>query len=172
LLVGRRFGVDVRSAGSGNIGAANVARVVGWGAGFATLFGDALKGALPVWLARSLGLGGAVACAAGIAAVAGHLFPLFARFRGGKGVATTFGVVLVLAPEVALACAAVFAAVALATRIASAASLAAAAALPIALYVAGRPAIVVATGSLLALAVALRHRDNVRRLWRGREPRF
>lgn len=172
LLVGRRFGIDVRAAGSGNIGAANVARVVGWGAGFATLLADALKGALPVCLARFLGLGGTAECAAGVAAVAGHLFPAFARFRGGKGVATSFGVVLVLAPEVALTCAAVFAAVAMATRIASVASLAAAIALPVALYLAGRPFAVGVTGLVLALAVTLRHRDNIRRLWGGQEPRF
>jgi len=172
LLIGHRFGVDVRAAGSGNIGAANVARVVGWRAGVATLLGDSLKGSLPVALARYFGLGTAAECASAMAAVAGHLFPVFAGFRGGKGVATTFGAVLVLDPKVAAACVAVFGAVAVATRIASISSLAAVALLSPALYVSGRPPVVVATGLFLALTVAVRHRDNVRRLWEGSEPRF
>ena len=92
FLVGSSAGVDVRSAGSGNIGATNVARTLGWKKGLLTLFFDVAKGFLPVLAAHLLDLGVAAAAAGGLAAFAGHLYPVFLKFKGGKGVATAAGV--------------------------------------------------------------------------------
>ena len=98
FLVGSSAGVDVRSAGSGNIGATNVARTLGWKKGLVTLFADVAKGFLPVMAAHLLELGEVAAAAAGLAAFAGHLYPVFLRFKGGKGVATAAGVYLAAMP--------------------------------------------------------------------------
>src|ERR1044071_5548356 len=97
-LVGARSGVDIRKTGSGNIGATNVARALGKGRGALTLVADAGKGFLAVFIASQLNVALLVVVCAGLAAFLGHLFPLFLGFRGGKGVATGFGVLLALAP--------------------------------------------------------------------------
>ena len=117
-------GVDVREKGSGNIGATNVARVAGKGLGVLVLVLDALKGALPVLLARSVEPAGSlVPAAVGLAAFAGHVAPPWLGFRGGKGVATALGVLAVLAPRAALAGALTYAVVLAALRISSVGSL-------------------------------------------------
>ena len=131
LLLGKRVaGVDVRQAGSGNIGATNVARTAGKKLGIVTLLLDGAKGALAV-AATALAMGerldGPWAAAAGLAAFLGHVFPPWLRFRGGKGVATAFGVFLVIAPAIAAIAVAVFAAVVAATRVPALGSLAASA---------------------------------------------
>jgi glycerol-3-phosphate acyltransferase PlsY len=177
-------GIDVREAGSRNPGAANVLRLMGWRAALVVLLVDAGKG----WLAVEAGLRilpapSALAVewlglAAGSGALAGHLWPLFAGLRGGKGVATSAGAILALAPAAAGACALVFFAGAGATRRVSVGSMAAAAALPfvlLALHLGGAGAVslrLVAFGGLVALTVLLAHRANLRRLLEGREPRI
>ncbi len=178
-LLGLLYRVDVREEGSGNIGATNVARTVGTSAGLATLAIDLAKGATPVLMVDVLDhLTGAdptrelrARAVAALAAVGGHVFPIALGFRGGKGVATTFGALLALAPAVA-GCAAVLFALALtATRTVSISSIVAAAGAPVASLVLGMPSIVTATSTALALLILVRHRDNVARLRSGTEPR-
>lgn len=172
VMVGRYAGVDVRAVGSGNVGATNVARSAGRGAGIITLVVDVAKGALPVWVARWLGESPAVVALVGLAAVAGHLFPIFSRFRGGKGVATAAGVFLVLTPlALTLSCAA-FALTIGAARIVSLASIVAVGILPIAAALIGYPTAVLTVAAVVAVAVWIAHRDNIRRLVNGTEPRF
>lgn len=100
-LVGRAYGVDIQRLGSGNIGFANVQRVLGWRAGYLTLAGDVLKGGVPTFAALSL-LGSGAAFWVGLAAIAGHVYPIWLRFRGGKGIATGLGLVAVLQPLAAV----------------------------------------------------------------------
>lgn len=172
FLLGYFSGVDVRRAGSGNVGATNVARVVGRTQGLITLLIDVLKGFLPVALALWLGAGEAVTSMAGLAAFLGHLYPLFLRFQGGKGVATALGVFLALAPWATAAMVGVFVVVAALGRMVSLASIAAAASAPIFLWVFFYSPYVFGLGSLLAAIIIVRHHENLRRLLAGVEPRF
>lgn len=169
LVAWAQGGVDLRGVGSGNIGATNVLRAVGKGAAAATLLGDLGKGLLAVGAARWLEAAPEILAAAALAAVLGHLFPIFAGFRGGKGVATTLGVVLGAMPAVGLGLLLIWLAVAAAWRYSSLAALVAAASLPpLAALLDGRPALV-AAGGLLCLLVVWRHGENIRRLWAGTE---
>ncbi|MDH3445141.1 MAG: glycerol-3-phosphate 1-O-acyltransferase PlsY [Deltaproteobacteria bacterium] len=171
-LLGRLTGVDVRKAGSGNVGATNVARVLGKGQGVLTLMADAAKGWLPVYAALAIDPSLLVAILAGAAAFLGHLYPIFLRFEGGKGVATAVGVLLSLAPIVAMVLCGIFAVTVAASRVVSLGSMAAAVAAPFALWIAGYPPMVVATGGFMAAMITWRHRGNIRRLLAGTEPRF
>jgi glycerol-3-phosphate acyltransferase PlsY len=171
-LVGAWRGVDVRTAGSGNIGATNVARLIGKRQGVLTLIADTAKGFIPVFIALQLGLASAAAVLAGAAAFLGHLYPVFLQFRGGKGVATALGVFAALAPPVTLISIVIFAAVALASRFVSLSSMAAALAAPVALWFLAYPPAVTGGGAFIALMILLRHRGNLRRLLAGTEPRF
>lgn len=173
LLVARgRAGVDIRRVGSGNIGATNVLRAAGWGAAAAVLALDIGKGWAAVAAARAAGLGDAAVAAAGGAAVLGHAFPVFLGFRGGKGVATSLGVLAGMAWAVAAAGGGVWLAVALGFRYASLASLAALGLSPaLAWWLDGRAAVVGLAGAL-ALLVTSKHHANIRRLLAGREPRI
>lgn len=170
LLVARSQGrADPRKAGSGNIGATNVARTMGTLPGLLTLAGDALKGFLPAaWAAAAFESPLAVALV-GLAAFLGHLFPVFLQFKGGKGVATALGVFLALATGPLVLAAAVFAGVVWKWRMVSLGSLSAAAALPLLCGFLGEPASI----TLLALAVAgltaWRHWGNVERILAGTE---
>lgn len=172
VLVGRALGVDVRAAGSGNIGATNVARLLGRWAGFLTLLCDVGKGVAAVAMARWLGGHDAIVHAAAVAALLGHVFSVFLRFDGGKGVATGFGVCLALAPGAMMLPVIVFGLTFVATRIVSLASLAGAAAVPFAMALAGAGRMSVAVAVIVAIVIALRHRDNFERLKHGTEPRF
>lgn len=171
LLITRRMGLgDLRSIGSGNIGATNVLRTGNKGAAAATLLLDAAKGAVAVLFARAL-FGETAALVAAAAAFLGHCFPVWLGFRGGKGVATFLGVTLALSWPAGLAACATWLAVALAARYSSLAALAAAAATPFWLAVFGRTdAIWLSIG--LAALVFVRHRANLRRLLDGTEPRI
>ncbi len=165
-------GVDVRTLGSGNIGATNVWRALGFKLGLAVALLDIAKGAAAALLARWLA-GDLVAVLAGLAVLAGHWRPLFLAFaRGGKVVATTGGVGLAVAFFATLSAAGVWIAVFLVTRYASVASIGAAASLPLfaLLFGASLPVLVFTVAA--ALAVAVLHRANVRRLRAGTENRF
>ncbi len=172
FLVGSSSGVDVRSAGSGNIGATNVARTLGWKKGLVTLLADVAKGFLPVLAAHLLDLGAAAAASAGLAAFAGHLYPVFLGFKGGKGVATAAGVYLAAMPLGILALLGVFLAVVLGSRRVSLASMAAAMAGPVVAWALSYPDETVWMALFIAVLVVVRHRENIRRLLAGEEPRF
>ena len=172
MLFARTAGIDVRRAGSGTIGATNVARTAGARLGIATLLADVAKGALPVVAARALGAAPAVGAAAGLAAFLGHVFPVTLGFAGGKGVATGLGALVVLNPVAAASAAGVFALVLAGSGYVSLASMLAAIAAPLVLAVAGAPRPTLAVGSIMAIVILARHRDNVRRLLAGTEPRL
>jgi glycerol-3-phosphate acyltransferase PlsY len=172
MLLARRAGVDVRRAGSGNIGAANVARTAGGGLGALTLAADVAKGAVPVLVARAVAPGATVATVAGIAAVLGHLFPAAHGFVGGKGVATAFGVLVVLAPAASAGALGVFVATFAFRRYASLASLAAAWSAPAFVGLLRYPVPVLTGSVVLAVLITARHRENLKRLRAGVEPRF
>lgn len=172
VWVGRWIGVDVQQAGSGNIGATNVARTAGARAALLTLLGDVAKGLLPTVLAQqALGSPWLVALT-GLAAFFGHIFSVFLCFSGGKGVATGFGVFLCLAPVAALVSLAVFVALALLTRYVSVASIVAAAALAIVTATAGYAVAIQGAAGLTAVVIIVRHRTNLVRLRQGNEPKF
>lgn len=170
LLLTRLAGLgDIRRVGSGNIGATNVLRTGHKGLAALTLLLDAAKGAAVVLLMARWGE--PFALIAALFAVIGHDFPLWLRFRGGKGVATTLGVLAALAWPVGLLASAVWLAVAVLFRYSSLAALAAFAVSPLLmLWWAGMPAAIVAL--LLAFLGIARHHANIRRLWRGEEPRI
>lgn len=166
-------GVDVRTAGSGNIGATNVARSAGKSLGVITLLLDAAKGAAPVLVGlHLLALPIQIAASAGVAAVVGHVFPIYLRFRGGKGVATGLGVFLALSPRATLVAAVVFGTVYGMTRLVSPGSLAGAVALVGAIVYFDEPrAVVVASLSVSAL-IFVRHIGNLKRLFARTETRI
>lgn len=172
ILLGYIYGVDIRQAGSGNIGATNVARVVGKRQGLITLLGDAGKGFIPVFLSFQLGFSFALTNLVGLAAFLGHLYPIFLRFQGGKGVATALGVFLWLAPKATLVLVLVFSLVAVVSRVVSLASLIAAGLAPVIFWVFSAPSPLVWLSLFMALLIILRHRENIQRLISGVEPRF
>ena len=171
-LMGAWMGVDVRAAGSGNIGATNVARVIGKRHGILTLIADTAKGLIPVFATLQLGFTPTVAALVGVAAFLGHLYPVFLKFHGGKGVATALGVFLGMSPLATLVSIVVFAAVALTSRIVSLGSMAAALAAPVAFWFFSYPPKVVGLSAFIAAMIIVRHRGNIRRLLAGTEPRF
>ncbi len=167
--------VDVRTVGSGNVGATNVTRVAGRAAGLAVFLIDVAKGLIAVrvlasWLIPSVTPEARFDC--GVMAVVGHCFPLFLNFQGGKGVATTIGVLVGALPSLAAVCAAIWLACFARWRYVSVASIAAMAALPIAQVVMRRSPPELLFGIGLAFLVILRHRSNIERLRVGTEPRF
>jgi glycerol-3-phosphate acyltransferase PlsY len=162
-------GVDIRQQGSGNIGTANVYRVAGTRAAAATLLFDALKGIVPVVLARALELPLWAVLLTGVAAVVGHNYSLLLRGHGGKGIATSIGVAVALAPEAAGLAVAIWALVLLGSRYASLASLLMMAALPLCLMLLGYPAAYPLFALGLGLLAVLRHRGNIGRLIHGTE---
>lgn len=169
LLLAKAAGKgDIRSIGSGNIGATNVLRTGSKGLAAVTLLLDGAKGLAAVWLAWRYWPDGAPLAAIG--AVLGHCFPVWLRFKGGKGVATTLGVCLGLAWPIGLAYAVVWLAMLAATRISSVSGMSAAAAAPIAAAATGRMEFVPVLVAIAALVVWL-HRSNIARLRAGTEPR-
>jgi glycerol-3-phosphate acyltransferase PlsY len=183
LWLGRAMrGVDVRTLGSKNLGATNVYRSLGPAVGVPVLLLDVAKGALPTWLVPGLGAcaafpGGLEWCRLSVAAAAvlGHMFTVFAGFRGGKGVATSAGVLLALSPVAFAAVLVVFVATVAVTRYISVGSMLGAVAFAIALgltHAGGFHSPTFAFGALLAAVVIFRHKDNIARLARGEERRF
>jgi glycerol-3-phosphate acyltransferase PlsY len=177
-LAGKASGVDLRTQGSGNLGATNVFRVLGWKIGLAVFLADALKGALPVLL-LPMRVGGEydprlLAIAFGVAAIVGHVRPIFFGFRkGGKGVATAAGVFFALAPVPMLVTFGVFVAVVLASGYVSLGSLISAVLLPSLLFATqGSRSPIFLASLVIALFVFWTHRANIGRLRRGEEHRF
>jgi glycerol-3-phosphate acyltransferase PlsY len=171
-LLGKSAGVDVRSVGSGNIGATNVARSLGKLGGAVTLIADAAKGFLPVYVALQLDSTAVIVALTAMAAFLGHIYPVYLRFRGGKGVATAFGALLALAPMATLVLIVLFVVVVLCTRLASLGSIITAVAAPVVLWVFNQPTVIVGLGLFFAAMVLIRHRGNIQRLLAGTEPRF
>lgn len=173
LLVGRLAGVDIRASGSGNIGATNVARLLGKKLGVITLVLDCLKGFLPIFLAaKFLPEGPAyqiVLLLCGVLAVAGHMFPIYLGFRGGKGVATSLGVFLYLSPIAIGVSSVVFVATVALSGFVSAGSLLAAGLFPLWLLLLEEPVASVVAGVIIAALIWVKHRENIGRLLRGQE---
>jgi glycerol-3-phosphate acyltransferase PlsY len=169
---------DVRRRGSGNIGATNVARVSGTLAGLLTLALDAVKGYLAVWLAaKTTDSNIRWMMVAALVALAGHLFPVWLRFRGGRGVATGAGVFLPICWQAVAGAAVVFLLVVIFWRYVSLGSISAAAALPVLVYLLYAPGLapplIVSAGTSAAMILVIwRHRPNILRLLEGNEPRF
>lgn len=171
-ILGKFAGVDVRQVGSGNVGATNVARAVGKWQGVLTLLADAMKGTVPAAIGLAMTLPSAAIAALAAAAFLGHLYPVFLKFRGGKGVATGLGALLVIAPLASLLLVVIFAAVVFPTRLVSLSSIVAAALAPFALWLFLQPRAIVLLGAFLAAMIVWRHRGNIQRLRAGTEPRF
>jgi len=179
VLFTRLFGGgDVRKVGSGNIGATNVARAAGPVPAILTLLFDFAKGAVPVWLAGRLsGESATWMVIAALAALLGHCFPIWLKFRGGKGVATAAGAFLVLCPAALLGSVMLFLVVLFFWRYVSLASISAAAAMPLLIYLLWAPhhapPLIVTFGSLAAAVIIIyKHDANIQRLMQGEEPKF
>jgi len=172
VMLGRLKGVDPRKTGSGNIGATNVMRAAGKKLGVVTLILDAAKGFVPVALATLLGVPLCVVALVGLVAFLGHVFPVFLRFKGGKGVATALGVYLAISPVTILAAFVVFVIVAAIWRYVSLASMIGATVVPIGLYLIGAPWSFVVMAVLITLVVIVRHKDNIARLVKGTESKL
>ena len=172
VLIAKRQGITVSEAGSGNIGATNVARTAGKTAGILTLVGDVLKGLLPVLLVRWLGLGEIVQASTAVTAILGHLFPVFLGFCGGKGVATGLGVFLGLTPTAILTALLGFAIVIAATRFVSLASIIATALTPFLIFFFSYPRPHIIAGIIIAVLIIFRHHENISRLLKGEEQKF
>jgi glycerol-3-phosphate acyltransferase PlsY len=182
VIVGKFFhGIDVREHGSGNAGATNVIRVLGWKTGIPVMIIDVAKG----WLAASLpviftlaekGSGTIITLqiVTGMAAIIGHVYPLFSGFRGGKGVGTTFGVLLALDPLLTLSCLGVFLAVLFISGYVSLSSMSAGVAFPVFLFaIFNTPSVVFKIFSVVvAISLIATHRANIKRLLKGEESKF
>lgn len=173
LLMARRWGAaDLRRVGSGNLGAANVLRASGVTAGVLVAALDVAKGVASVLIAGRLTGSADLTAMAGFAAIVGHIYPVWLRFRGGKGVATACGVFSVLAPLALPASAAIFVATVWVTKYISLGSVLASAALPLLAYAMGTPAPAVVAAFAAAVLIIFRHRSNLGRLRAGTERRI
>lgn len=186
LLFAKSKGVDIRSAGSKNIGATNVLRTVGKAPAILTLLCDVLKGAVPVLICNYLisvkvpaenaallhsakDLWGGII---GLTAVAGHIFPVFLSFKGGKGVATGFGVLIAYGPLSALITLLIWISVALITKYSSLAAIVAVGALPVTFFLLDFSKTKIIFAMLFALLIISKHKENIKRLFEGKEPKI
>lgn len=173
IIVSRLLGLpDPRQQGSKNPGATNVLRLGGKSAAAITLLGDALKGMVPVLIAKALEVSPEVLGAVSLAAFLGHLYPIFFGFKGGKGVATALGVFLGLSPWVGLAVLATWLLMAFLFRFSSLAALSAAILSPVYLWFILHSEVLVGVGLTMALLLVSRHRANIERLLKGEESRI
>jgi acyl phosphate:glycerol-3-phosphate acyltransferase len=172
FLLARRAGVDVRIAGSGNVGAANVLRTAGAWRGVLVMALDMAKGAAAVLLAEAVTTGASAATLTGAAAIIGHVYPVWLRFHGGKGVAVAAGVFGILAPAATAIAAVMFLVTVWITRYVSLGSVTAALALPPAAWLTGAPRLTMIVAAGTGALIVFRHRANVRRLLSGTERRM
>ncbi len=170
LLVRLMTGKDVRTSGSGNVGATNALRTAGWKVGAVVTVIDLLKGAIPVWLMYRFNPESGWVAAAMLAAVLGHCYPVWLKFKGGKGVATCFGAFLVIAPLSALAALGLWIVVLVISRWVALASMVASASFPLILKLIDRPDMVTLVSvSAAAVIIILRHSSNIRGILTGTE---
>lgn len=173
VIVSRLFGLpDPREEGSKNPGATNVLRLGGKKAAAITLAGDAIKGLIPVLLAKALGAEPLIVALVGLAAFIGHLFPVFFGFKGGKGVATAFGVLSGFSGWVGLAVLATWVAVAFISRISSLSALVAATLAPVYVWFILKSGVLAGAALVMAVLLIVRHRTNIERLLKGEESRI
>lgn len=174
IIVTKLFkGVDIRKYGSGNTGVTNVLRTVGKGPAALVLAGDVLKGLVSVYIGFYLGDNSLVyAIVGGLAVIAGHTYPLYHGFKGGKGAATGFGVILGLIPDITLIAAIVFILTIILTRYVSLGSILGAFSVPVSAVILHKPAPILAFCVLAAGFVIYRHKSNIIRLYQGKENRF
>jgi glycerol-3-phosphate acyltransferase PlsY len=172
LLLGKALGVDIRTSGSGNIGATNVYRTLGRKVGIITLLGDCLKGLIPILAARWLGLPDIWVATAGLAAFLGHVYTLFLCFKGGKGVATALGIFLGTSPMAVLMAFGIFAVALWKWRYVSLASILAAGAMPLIVTITDRRPFIIVMTLLIAVLVIWKHSSNIDRLRAGTENKF
>lgn len=171
LLIAKVRGVNLKETGSGNIGATNVLRTTGKGPALLTLIGDSAKGAVAVLIARYFGAGVFFEGVVGLCAVLGHNFSLFLKFRGGKGVATSLGVLTIYSPQTGLFTIIIWLMTVLITRYSSLGALVSFGLLPLsALVLDSREKVPVLF--LMTLLIFVRHKDNIRRIIKGTEPRI
>jgi len=169
VLVAGMKGKDPRKVGSGNIGATNVMRSAGTILGIITLIGDVLKGFIPTFIAIRLGVPASIIALVGLAAFSGHLFPIFLRFRGGKGVATGAGVFLAINPLVILISFIIFVIVFLIWKYVSLGSLTGTVVIPLSFTLLKAPSEFILLSLLIACGVFIKHKDNIKRLFTGAE---
>jgi glycerol-3-phosphate acyltransferase PlsY len=174
LLIGRMAGIDVRLTGSGNIGATNVSRALGKKLGILTLFFDVAKGFLPVWgaaqlFAQTITIRELMMASCGLASVIGHMFPVYLKFKGGKGVATALGVFFALSPWSVLMSLALFVIAVASSGYVSVGSLVATALLPLWLWMRGESSLILVFAVIIVLFIWFKHRANIGRLRRGEE---
>jgi glycerol-3-phosphate acyltransferase PlsY len=172
LLVAKEKGIDIRKMGSGNIGATNVMRTIGKREALITLTGDILKGVIPVLLALKIFPDNIRVGLIGLAAIAGHDFSVFLRFKGGKGVATSLGVLLVFSPVSALFTIAVWISVFFITKISSLSALFAFILLPVNIYLIDNSEGKFLIALIITVLIVIKHKDNIVRLMHGDESRI
>jgi glycerol-3-phosphate acyltransferase PlsY len=172
LVASRMKGIDLRRVGSGNVGAANVYRTAGLAVAVLVVFVDVAKGASSVLFTARFAPGAAEPVAAGVAAILGHMYPVWLRFHGGKGVATACGVFWMLAPLATAISATLFVLTVWIWRYVSLGSIAATVALPTLAWFTDKSAPVVAGAAVAAVLIILRHRPNLERLQQGTERRL
>jgi glycerol-3-phosphate acyltransferase PlsY len=169
LIIAKARGIDIRKRGSGNIGATNVMRTVGKKEALMTLIGDILKGFVPVLVAWNVVSNTLLVGVVGIAAVSGHIFSVFLKFRGGKGVATSLGVLLAYSPVTALITIAIWITVFLITKISSLSALIAFIMLPVITFLINHGEGKFLISLIITILVVIKHKDNIRRLFSGNE---
>jgi acyl phosphate:glycerol-3-phosphate acyltransferase len=172
ILARLKGGIDLRGQGSGSIGATNVARAMGKRAGMIALVGDCAKGLVAVLMAQAWGSSVWIVAAVALAAVLGHLFPWYAGFRGGKGVATALGVFIPTLPLPLLGALIAFIAVVLVWRYVSAGSMVAAIVMPILAVILANPLPLTLSAAIIAVLIMIKHQSNLQRLLQGQESKF
>ncbi|HOV91268.1 MAG TPA: glycerol-3-phosphate 1-O-acyltransferase PlsY [Syntrophorhabdaceae bacterium] len=172
LLLSKIQGKDPRNIGSGNIGATNVMRTAGKTAGIVTLLGDVAKGFLPVMIANYYSNSSFFVSLIGFSAFIGHLYPVYLRFKGGKGVATALGVYLAISPLAILIDILIFTSVLFKWRYVSLGSLVGTFMMPVILIILGKPYMYIILSILIGIFIFIKHRDNIRRLAKGEENKF
>lgn len=169
IIIAKVMGIDLKKIGSGNIGATNVLRSLGKGPAALTLLGDILKGTAAVAIGRYLSVGSAYEGIIGLSAILGHNFSLFLGFKGGKGVATSIGVLLIYSPQVAIFTLIIWLMVVLMTRYSSLGAIVAFGLLPVNVFLFEDSEMKLIISALITLLILLRHIGNIERLIRGTE---